>query len=162
MAAAAGSSSSIPPLATDPAAVTVAAASSEANTRPPSSVDINMLLKLYRMSANTNGVVRRQNAWLERVEIKGGVGALHLTGKKKNRDWMDDGDDEDGEEEYNNAEERGGSEEEEEPLFGRGVVGELPPSDDEFEYNYEDGPKLDKFGNTVVEGDNKDEGETLS
>jgi hypothetical protein len=31
-----------------------------------------MLLKLYRMSANTNGVVRRQNAWLERVEIKGG------------------------------------------------------------------------------------------
>jgi hypothetical protein len=81
-----------------------------------------MLLKLYRMSANTNGVVRRQNAWLERVEIKGGVGALHLTGKKKNRDWMDDGDDEDGEEEYNNAEERGGSEEEEEPLFGRGGV----------------------------------------
>ena len=163
MAAAAGSSSSIPPLATDPAAVTVAAASSEANTRPPSSVGINVLLELYRMSANADGVVRRQNAWLERVKSKGGVGTLHLTGKKKNRDWRDDGDDEDGEEEYNNAEERGGSEEEEEPLFGRGgVVGELPPSDDEFEYNYKDGPKLDKFGNTVVEGDNEDEGETLS
>ena len=35
---------------------------------------------------------------MERVESKGGVGTLHLTGKKKNRDWMVDGDDEDGEE----------------------------------------------------------------
>ena len=42
MAAAAGSSSSIPPSATDLAAVTVAEASSEANTRPPSSVDIDI------------------------------------------------------------------------------------------------------------------------
>ncbi len=91
-----------------------------------------------------------------------GVGTLHLTGKKKNRDWMDAGDYEDGEQEYNDAEARGGSEEEEELLFGRGVVGELPPSDDEFEYNYKDGPKLDKFGNRVVEDDNKDKGETSS
>ena len=87
---------------------------------------------------------------------------MHLTGKKKNRDWMVDGDDEDGEEECDDAEERGGSEEEEEPLFGRGVVGELPPSDDEFEYNSEDGPKLDKFGNAEVEDDDEDEGETSS
>ena len=42
LVAAAGSSSSIPPLATDLAAVTVAEASSEANTRPPSSVDIDI------------------------------------------------------------------------------------------------------------------------
>ncbi len=36
---------------------------------------------------------------MERVESKGGgVGMLHLMGKKKNRDWMVDGDDEDGEE----------------------------------------------------------------
>ena len=58
-----------------------------------------------------------------------GVGTLHLTGKKKNRDWMDDGDDEDGEEEYNDAEERGGSEEEEEEelLFGRGGRGRIAP-----------------------------------
>ncbi len=53
---------------------------------------------------------------------------MHLTGKKKNRDWMVDGDNEDGEEEHNDLKERGGLEEEEEPLFGRGVVGELPPS----------------------------------
>jgi hypothetical protein len=77
--------------------------------------------------------------------VGGGVGTLHLTGKKKNRDLMVDGDDEDGEEEYDNAEERGGSEEEEEPLFGRGVVGELHRSNDEFEYNSEDGPKLDNL-----------------
>ena len=42
MVAAAGSSSSIPPSATDLAAVTVAEASSEANTHPPSSVDIDI------------------------------------------------------------------------------------------------------------------------
>ena len=40
-------------------------------------------------------------------------------------------------------------------------MGELPPSDDESEYNSEDGPKLDKFGNTVVEDSDEDEGETL-
>ena len=91
--------SSIPPSATDQAAVTVAAALSEANTRPPSSVDADVLLELYRTSANADGLVRRQSVWLERVKSEGGVGMLHLTGKKKNRDWMDDGDDEDGEEE---------------------------------------------------------------
>ena len=66
--------------------------------RPPLSVDVDVLLKLYRTSANANEVVRRRNSWLERVESGGGVGTLHLTGKKKNRDWMVDGDDEDGEE----------------------------------------------------------------
>jgi hypothetical protein len=45
-------------------------------------------------------------------------------------------------------------------LFRRGVLGEFPSSDDKFEYNSEDGPKLDKFKNSVVEDDNKDEGET--
>ena len=32
----------------------------------------------------------------------------------------------------------------------------------QFEYNSENGPKLDKFGNTVVEDDEEDEGETSS
>ncbi len=71
-----------------------------------------MFLELYRTSANVNEVVRRQNSWLERVKSKGGIGTLHLMGKKKNRDWMVDGDDEDGEEEFDDAEERGGLEEE--------------------------------------------------
>ena len=60
-------------------------------------------------------------------EQGGGGGTLHLTGKKKNRDGMVDGDDEDGEEKCGYAEERGGLEEEEEPLFrclggGRGRI----------------------------------------
>ena len=66
------------------------------------------------------------------------------------------------EEECNDAEERGGLDKKEEPLFGRGVMGELPLSDNEFEYNSKDGPKLDKFGNAVVEDDDEDEGETSS
>ena len=121
------------------------------------------LLELYRTSADADEVVRRQNAWLERVESEGGrAGTLHLTGVKKNSDWMvrgdDEDEDEDGGDEDDNGEEGGGSEEEG-PSFGRGAVGELPPSDDEFEYNSEDDIKLDKFGNTVVEDDDdEDEG----
>jgi hypothetical protein len=42
LVAAAGSSMSIPPSATDLAAVTIAVASLEANTRPPSSVGIDV------------------------------------------------------------------------------------------------------------------------
>ncbi len=53
MAAAAGASASIPPSATDPAAITVAAAL-ETTMRPPSSIDVDMLLELYRMSANAD------------------------------------------------------------------------------------------------------------
>ena len=49
--------------------------------RPPLSVNVDVLLEPYRTSANANEVVRRQNAWLERVENEGeGVGTLHLTG----------------------------------------------------------------------------------
>ena len=66
-----------------------------------------MFLELYRTSANVNEVVRRQNSWLERVKSKGGIGTLHLMGKKKNRDWMVDGDDEDGEKKCDYAEEMG-------------------------------------------------------
>ena len=37
-------------------------------------------------------------------------------------------------------------------------MGELPPSDDEYEeyYSDEDEPKLDKFGNFIVEDDDKE------
>ncbi len=99
---------SIPSSATDLAAVTVAAAASETTTCPPSSVDVDMFLELYRTSANANEVMRRQNVWLERMESeRGGGGRLHLTGKKKNRDWMVDGDDEDGEKKCDYAEEMG-------------------------------------------------------
>ena len=106
------------------------------------------LLELYRTSADAEEVVKRQNEWLDKVEKEGGkAGAGHLARGKKNRDWGV-GDSEEEEEES----------EEELPSYGRGVMGELPPSDDEYEeYDSDDGPKLVKFGNIiVVDGDNED------
>ena len=51
-----GGGPSIPPSATVLAAVTVAAASSEANTRPPSSVDVDVTATAVTMAADvTNG-----------------------------------------------------------------------------------------------------------
>ena len=52
LVAAAGSSPSIPPSATDLEAVTVAEASSEANTRPPSSIDIDITATTITTAAN--------------------------------------------------------------------------------------------------------------
>ncbi|KAL9191008.1 hypothetical protein ACHAXT_000714 [Thalassiosira profunda] len=105
------------------------------------------LLELYRTSADAEEVVKRQNEWLEKVEAEGGkAGAGHLAGRRK-KDWANNEDDEDDEEES----------EEELPSYGRGAMGELPPSDDEYEdYDSDDGPKLDKFGNIVEDDDDAD------
>ncbi|KAL7531564.1 hypothetical protein ACHAWF_003828 [Thalassiosira exigua] len=99
------------------------------------------LLELYRTSTDAEEVVKRQNQWLEKVEKDGGKAEVgHLAGRKKNRDWNVGGSDE--EEEHVDAEDV--------PSFGRGAMGELPPSDDEYvEYDSDDGPKLDKFGNYI-------------
>ena len=109
------------------------------------------LLELYRTSADADEVVKRQNEWLEKVEKAGGkAGAGHLASRRKNRDWGGGGDGED--------EEEGAESEEEIPSYGRGAMGELPPSDDEYEeYDSDDGPKLDKFGNFII--DDEDDGE---
>jgi len=106
------------------------------------------LLELYRTSADAEDVVKRQNEWLEQVEKDGGkAGAGHLAGRKKNRTWGLEGSEEEEEEES----------EEEVPSYGRGVMGELPPSDDEYEeYDSDDGPKMDKFGNFIVDDDSDD------
>jgi pre-rRNA-processing protein TSR3 len=119
------------------------------------------LLELYRTSVDADEVVQRQNEWLVRVEQEDGrVGTLHLTGKKKNKDWItNNSNDEDDSDDENNVKDGDSEEEvEEEPSFGRrGVMGELPPSDDEFEYDSDDGPKLDKFGNTIVNDNGNDD-----
>ena len=118
------------------------------------------LLELYRTSVDADEVVQRQNEWLVRVEQEDGrVGTLHLTGKKKNKDWItNNNNDEDDSDDENNVKDGDSEEEvEEEPSFGRGVMGELPPSDDEFEYDSDDGPKLDKFGNTIVNDNGNDD-----
>ena len=109
------------------------------------------LLELYRTSADADEVVKRQNIWLKEVEdANGKAGAGHLFGKKKNKTWGRGDSDEDEEDSY---------EEEEMPSFGRGEMGELPPSDDEYDeyYSDEDEPKMDKFGNFIVDGDDDDE-----
>lgn len=108
------------------------------------------LLELYRTSADADEVVKRQNIWLKEVEdANGKAGAGHLFGKKKNKTWGREDSDEE-EDSY---------EEEEIPSFGRGEMGELPPSDDEYDeyYSDEDEPKMDKFGNYIVDGDDDDE-----
>lgn len=106
------------------------------------------LLELYRTSADADDVVKRQNEWLEKVEKEGGkAGVGNLIGRKKNKHWIDDGD-----------HESEGSEEDV-PLFGRGEVGDLPPSDDEYyeEYDSDDQPQLDKFGNIIIDDGNAEE-----
>ena len=103
------------------------------------------LLELYRTSADAEEVVKRQNEWLEKVESESGkAGVGHLAGRRKDKDWGNNSEDENGED----AEEA----EDEVPSYGRGAMGELPPSDDEYEeYDSDDGPKLDKFGNFIVD-----------
>jgi pre-rRNA-processing protein TSR3 len=105
------------------------------------------LLELYRTSSDADEVVKRQNEWLEKVEqANGKAGFGHLAGKKKNKTWgrADSSDEED------DASEE--EDEEEIPSFGRGEMGELPPSDDEYEEYYSDNePKMDKFGNFIVD-----------
>ncbi|KAL7526529.1 hypothetical protein ACHAXR_001529, partial [Thalassiosira sp. AJA248-18] len=100
------------------------------------------LLELYRTSADAEDVVKRQNEWLEKVEREGGkAGAGHLAGKKKNRDWG-----------VGDSEDEADESEEELPSYGRGAMGDLPPSDDEYEeYDSDEGPKMDKFGNYIID-----------
>ena len=112
------------------------------------------LLELYRTSADADEVVKRQNEWLKEVEdANGKAGAGHLLGKKKNRTW---GNQDSDDEEFSQEEE----EEEVIPSYGRGEMGELPPSDDEYYeeyYSEEDEPKLDKFGNYIEDDDKEDD-----
>ena len=106
------------------------------------------LLELYRTSVDAAEVVQRQNEWLEAVEQSGGkAGVGHLSAKKKRRDW-------DSNRRGESDEESEESDEEQIPSYGRGPMGELPPSDDEYEEcDSEDDRKVDKFGNFIVDND---------
>jgi hypothetical protein len=75
LTAAVGSSTSIPPLATDLVAVTVAAALSEANTRPPSSVSVNVTAAAVTMAADVAGDACYDPA----VNVNGGLPLLLTT-----------------------------------------------------------------------------------
>ncbi|KAL3798034.1 hypothetical protein HJC23_012325 [Cyclotella cryptica] len=101
------------------------------------------LLELYRTSTGADDVVKRQNEWLQKVENEGGkASAGNIMGRRKNRDWIDDDD------EFQSNEDS----EAVMPLFGRGEMGEMPPSDEEYEgYDSDDAPELDKFGNIIID-----------
>lgn len=104
------------------------------------------LLELYRNCKDSEDVVRKQNEWLKQVESEGGRSHDGYLSKRRNKDWQHDQESEivDAEEEL--------------PSYGRGAMGELPPSDDEYEeYDSDEGPRLDKFGNII-----EDESENMS
>lgn len=101
------------------------------------------LLELYRTAADADDVVVRQNEWLARVENNSQKYALHSKSKKKF--W--EVDDEDG----------GQSSEDEDitTVHNKAEPGELPPSYDEGyydEYDSDDEPEIDSFGNVIIIG----------
>lgn len=133
------------------------------------------LLELYRSCKDAEEVVQRQNEWLARAESEKSSKSIacnsgtRLRGGRKKKYWEED----DNSEEDQGSEERDalaghnteGNENDESyenlEAFGRhGEVGELPPSDDEYyyeEYDSDDGPELDKFGNIVERGGDQSE-----
>lgn len=89
------------------------------------------LLDIYSSCENGEEVVKRQNEWLSKAEAERGGQARR---SRRPQYWKH--------EEGDEAEDS--SSEESQPREG-----ELPPSDDEYYYDSEDEPELDKFGNTI-------------
>ena len=106
------------------------------------------LLELYRTAADADDVVARQNEWLAKVENDSQNHALFSRSKKKY--WKEEDDD-------------GGqiSDEDDCPTLRNQVEpGELPPRYDEEcydEYDSDDEPELDRFGNFVNKAVNSSE-----
>ncbi|GMH83981.1 hypothetical protein TrVE_jg10232 [Triparma verrucosa] len=146
------------------------------------------LLDMYAACADSAEVVEKQNEWLLKVEkeaedrklgncqvgVGGGGIILERNGQawKKEQDdlkgvrWEEVGGGEDGDE----GGEGEGNEGDEDidginqglEAMAHGAPGELPPSDDEYyyeEYDSDDGPKLDKFGNYIIDGEEEEEEE---
>ena len=113
------------------------------------------LLELYRTAKDAEDVVARQNEWLQKAENDSQSFAIGTRGKKKH--WESDSEEE---EVYGSQTQK---------YYEAQNIGELPPSDDEYyydEYDSDDQPELDKFGNIIekkeVLDDKKDIGETKS
>lgn len=97
------------------------------------------VLDIYASCSDADEVVARQNEWLEKAEngtnIKQGKHERQRN-HWQNHDARDQDDVSDG-----STNEDGGS---------HGLPGELPPSDDEYyDFDSEDEPELDKFGNII-------------
>ena len=94
------------------------------------------LLDMYAACSNAEEVVIRQNEWLEKAER-----GRH---PRRPKHWQksEDEDDKSGD---------SGDDASKTDSLDRhhGLSRELPPSDDEYYYDSEDEPELDKFGNTI-------------
>ena len=101
------------------------------------------LLELYRTAKDADDVVARQNEWLKKAENDSQSFAIGARGKKKH--WESESEEE--------LEEDQGQTQ---VYYEAQNVGELPPSDDEYyydEYDSDDQPELDKFGNIIEKKD---------
>jgi len=103
------------------------------------------VLDIYASCSDADEVVARQNEWLEKAEND--TTTKQGRHEKRRNHWQhhDNGeevDDEGGS--YNDA-----SETDSDDGSRHGLAGELPPSDEEYYYDSEDEPELDKFGNII-------------
>jgi pre-rRNA-processing protein TSR3 len=116
------------------------------------------LLELYRTATDAQDVISRQNEWLASAQERtddSQTPASKLSRRKK-KHWQEDSEEEE-EDEYQEDNERG--DDPPQLAMTHGVTGELPPSDDEYyeEYDSDDEPELDKFGNIVEKSKGNDD-----
>ena len=101
------------------------------------------LLDLYSTCKNADEVVLKQNEWLLKQERGEGLPWQ----SKKTKHWEANDDNEEDDEQFD------GSDEDSDTIHNGqtyGAPGELPPSEDEnSNYDIEDEPELDKFGNII-------------
>jgi pre-rRNA-processing protein TSR3 len=99
------------------------------------------VLDIYAACSDADEVVIRQNKWLEKAEKDHSGQARH---PRRPKHWQKDSNEED-------AIGDGGDDELETDSLDRhhGLAGELPPDDDEYYYDSEHEPELDKFGNII-------------
>jgi pre-rRNA-processing protein TSR3 len=117
------------------------------------------LLELYRTATDAQDVISRQNEWLASAQERtddSQTPASKLSRRKK-KHWQEDSEEEEEEEEYQQDSERG--DDPPQLSMAHGNTGELPPSDDEYyeEYDSDDEPELDKFGNIVEKSKGNDD-----
>lgn len=103
------------------------------------------LLELYRTAKDADDVVIRQNEWLQKVQNDRQSFAIIGKGRKKKPWEQDDEESQESESDFSPSEP---------DADGRNWNNliELPPSDDEYydeEYDSDDQPELDKFGNII-------------
>ena len=106
------------------------------------------LLEIYRNCTDADDVVAKQKEWLEKADQEKKEGGAGTLTRRKKKYWEDDDEDEsDGA----NVDESVASQDDTQRNTAA-EAGELPPSDDEYYYESEEEFEFDKFGNTIVKG----------